>query len=126
MATQLLDDDDLAKRGLHVSPEPPIMPVNKYTIFDDIRKTSYFGGLLVFLICYGAERTAKGGAAAGLGDGDAAVAVCVNGALGSSPGSLQLMTGGVLPVRVLAFLVHVLNGAYWSALLTLIGWRKVR
>ena len=67
----------------------------------------------------GARVTAKSGAAATLGDSEAVEAVCVGGLLGSSLQSLQQMTGGVLPTRVLDAAVHLLNYELLAALLRL-------
>ena len=69
----------------------------------------------------GPPGTAKSGLSAGLGEGDAVVAVCVSGLLGSSLGSLQLMTGGVMPDNVRDAIVHVLNNEWLRAVMRLVG-----
>ena len=52
----------------------------------------------------------------------AAVAVCVGGLLGSSPATLQLMTGSGMPDRdLIEALVLALNGRYLSALARALG-----
>lgn len=117
----MLDDAQLSALGLAVPPEPPLTPVTAFTTFEELAKASTLGWILVQVMLMGARSTAKSGIAAGLGDGEAVVAVCVGGLLGSSLGSLQLMTGGVMPDFVLDAIVHMLNGRYLSALARLVG-----
>ena len=121
-ATTLLDDAALSALGLVVPPEAPPAPITKFSTLEEVRASSAFGGLLVQLMVIGAKGAARSGAAAGLGaDPDAAVAVTVGGLLGSSFGSLQLMTGGKLPEQLVDALVYMLNGRLASALLRLFG-----
>lgn len=120
-ATLLLDDAQLAKLGLAVPAETPLLPVTAFSTFDEIRQSSLLGWFVVQILVLGAKSTAKGGLAKGLGDGEAVMQVCVGGLLGSSIGSLQLMTGGVLPDCAKEFFVYMLNGRYLSALARLFG-----
>jgi hypothetical protein len=66
--------------------------------------------MLVLVMKEGARRAAAGGT--GLGEGEVAVTVCVEGLLGSSFASLQLMTGGVLPDRAIRLIILLLN-RFW-------------
>ena len=85
---------------------------------------THLGWMLVQVMTFFAKQTAKSGAASGLGDGDEAEAVCVGGLLGSSFGSLQLMTGGALPTQVVDAIVHLLNGRLYSAVLRVLGCKR--
>ena len=119
--TALLDDAALARVGLAVPPETPLLPVSSQSTFAEIKQAGIFGWLLVQIMTMGARSTANSGAAAGLGDGDAAVQIMVGGLLGSSFQSLQLMTGGVLPQFVIDAAIHVINGRCLSAIARLFG-----
>ena len=125
MATRLLDDAALDELGLKVPPETPLRPVTAQSTFEEIRKASAFGWCLVGVMVMGAKRTATSGAAAGLGEGDAAVQIVVGGLLGSTFQSLQLMTGGVMPTWSIDVLVHLINGRLLSALARLFGGCKL-
>ena len=113
-----LDDDALARLGLHVpAPEEPAC-VHRLSTFEEISRTSHIGWLVVQLMTLGARRAA--GIASGLGDAEAAVSVAVYGLHGSSLHSLQLMTygghRGWFSDAVVDWCVHVLNGRFLSAL----------
>ena len=121
--TCLLDDAALEERGLVVPPETPLMPVTASSTFDEIRKASAFGWCLVQVMLMGARATARSGATASLGDGEAVMSVCVGGLLGSSFGSLQLMAGGRLPPMVVDVMVHLINGHFFKAIARLCSGR---
>jgi len=104
----LLDDAALIARGLMVPEEPPLMPVTPLTTFEEIEQTGWFGRMLVGIMKRAARRTAQSGTS--LGEGEVAITVCVDGLLGSSWCSLQLITGGGMPSWVIALQVHLLNG----------------
>ena len=106
-ATALLDDAALGLRGLQVPPETPLIPMTALSTFEEIEQSGWFGRFLVSIMKKEAKKTAKGGTS--LGEGEVAVAVCVDGLLGSSWCSLQLITGGGLPSGVITFIVHLLN-----------------
>jgi len=108
-ATVLLDDVALAARGLVVPPETPLTPVTAQSTFEEIEQTSWFGRFLVGIMRKEAAKAAKGGGLSAPGDRAVAEAVCVDGLLGSSWCSLQLITGGGLPSFVITLLVHLLN-----------------
>ena len=120
-AVALLDDNALSSRGLIVPPATPLRPVARWSTFEEIRQTSWFGWCMVHILVMGARRTARSGGASGLGDVYTAEQVVVGGLLGSSLGSLQLMTGGVMPNHVLEALLHFVNGNFMSAILRLFG-----
>lgn len=108
-AAVLLDDVALAARGLVVPPETPLTPVTAQSTFEEIEQTSWFGRFLVAIMRKEAAKAAKGGGLSAPGDRAVAEAVCVDGLLGSSWCSLQLITGGGLPSFVITLLVHLLN-----------------
>mmetsp|Transcript_12524 Transcript_12524/g.25155 ORF Transcript_12524/g.25155 Transcript_12524/m.25155 type:complete len:196 (+) Transcript_12524:1658-2245(+) len=112
----LLDDAALELRGLSVPPTPPALPVTAVSTFEEIKTSSALGWCLVQAMTLGARATAKSGAASTLGDSEAIEAVCVGGLLGSSLKSLQQMTGGRMPDRILETTVHLLNGELIPAL----------
>ena len=105
----LLDDVALAARGLVVPPETPLTPVTAQSTFEEIEQTSWFGRFLVAIMRKEAAKAAKGGGLSAPGDRAVAEAVCVDGLLGSSWCSLQLITGGGIPSFVISLLVHLLN-----------------
>ncbi len=104
---QLLDDAALALRGLEVPREAPLTPVTAESTFEEIEQSSWFGQLLVAIMRNEAKKAAKKGTS--LGEGEVAEAVCVDGLLGSSWCSLQLITGGGMPTSLIKVLVHLLN-----------------